>query len=135
MAGYILPPTLTCANLTYYDYATGAAGGARGRLAWLQRMVSCVCPSPYMQLPFGVCDASNKGICGSLRCPLFRSADALSLDPLMPVLLSRLPRLQRGGVPRGLWDAAMLGVRKVVPPRSLQHLYGSLFRSTLMPHF
>jgi hypothetical protein len=61
MAGYILPPTLTCANLTYYDYATSAAGGARGRLAWLQRMVSCVCDSPYMQLPFGVCDASNKG--------------------------------------------------------------------------
>ena len=62
MTGYTLPTVDTCANISYYDYATTAALGAGGRLVWLQeRMVSCVCSSQFMQLPFSECNITNQG--------------------------------------------------------------------------
>ena len=62
-AGYILPPTTSCTNITYYDYAVAAMGGGSGRLAWLQdRMVPCTCASPYQQLPFGACNQVSNSV-------------------------------------------------------------------------
>ena len=77
MTGYTLPPLTTCANISYYDYATTAASGVGGRLAWLQgRMVSCVCSSQFMQLPFSECNITNLGCRECLRGQYHQVLDA-----------------------------------------------------------